>query len=252
MTPEQERTYKLVCSYVGIYGTYRQNKEQMAYGATVLYLAAATWAVASGAPFWKQFVPWQFAGLILLFAVTAAGAFLFVGWQFHQRRWASDMVHACMNVTARWLQDGVGKDDVAPLPLPSPGVFRSGTGPVSAPKAVADELAERIRGRTPWWAPRDVTFVVMSIWTLAAASRIVYELEDLSMFAAGNCWVLAGLALDIFGVVGVAAVGRLDRSGFVTSPADLAPAGRWFLCLSWVMVVLGFALQFIGQAEFVR
>ncbi|MBI4348481.1 MAG: hypothetical protein HY553_16695 [Elusimicrobia bacterium] len=251
MTPEQERAYELVRSYVGIYGTYRQNKEQMAYGATVLYLGAAAWIV-SGTAFWTGFAPWQFAGLSLLFAVTAGGAFLFVGWQFQQRRRASDMVHACMRVTANWLRNGFGNDDVEPVLLASPGVFWSGTGLMWGPKAVADQLTERIRGRTSWWAPRDVTFAVMAVWTLAAASRIVFEWGDLSMLAPGDYWVLAGLALDMFGVVGVAAVGRLDRHAFFTSPADLTSRGRWFLRLSWLAVLLGFALQFIGQAGLVR
>lgn len=143
----------------------------MAYAAAVVYLTAAAVVASDPAFWWKNYDPRQVWGLL---GVTAGAAFLFVWWQLDRRQWAADMVAACMNVAARWLDAGFRDDDLKVTPLPRRRLFWRATREVNGPRAIADELDKILKERK-WWRPRAptaVTVTVMVLWTVAAGIRL--------------------------------------------------------------------------------
>lgn len=89
----------LIINYRDYYGSYHNHKEKMAYAATTLYLAAATWVILEGSNPWGEVGPvWLLC--ILIFAGIATG-FAFVYWQLDKRDFAANIVKACTTLAAR-------------------------------------------------------------------------------------------------------------------------------------------------------
>ncbi len=69
------------------YARYHDHKENMAWAATVVILGGMSAIVVNKPP--GGYVPLWIH--IVLFAVSAAGGFAFVVWQFRMREFAADM-----------------------------------------------------------------------------------------------------------------------------------------------------------------
>lgn len=146
------------------YGQYHHHKELMAYGATVLYVTAASWLtftnqdpLGAGA----QRLP-----RLLLFSLLALTALLFVWWQLRQRRFAADMVEACTRILARSLN----QQDAANVPTDT----RLYNG-LQLPHFLVDELvvvAESRRFFRGTGTPEVLTVAVVVIWTILPAWRL--------------------------------------------------------------------------------
>ena len=90
---------ELVVSYRDYYGQYHHHKEQMAYAATVLYLAAAAWlmfakpdVLESGPQKWYR---------VSFIVIIAVASLAFVCWQLRQRRSAANIVEASTRLLTR-------------------------------------------------------------------------------------------------------------------------------------------------------
>lgn len=64
-----------------------------------------------------------------------------------------------------------------------------------------------------------------------------------------NWWNVAGLVLDILGVLGVGFVPALGGAGLFSGSFELSPLTRFFYRLSWGGIVLGFMLQLVGTRQ---
>ena len=90
---------ELVVSYRDYYGQYHHHKEQMAYAATVLYLAAAAWLMfAKPDVFEPGPQKWYRVSFIVIVAVAALA---FVFWQLRQRQFAANIVEASTQLLTR-------------------------------------------------------------------------------------------------------------------------------------------------------
>lgn len=90
---------QLLVSCRDYYGQYHHHKEQMAYAATVLYLAAAAWLMFAK-PDILESGPQKWYGVIfIVFIAVAALAFVF--WQLRQRRFAANVVEASTRLLTR-------------------------------------------------------------------------------------------------------------------------------------------------------
>ena len=118
---------ELVVSYLNYYGQYHHHKEQMAYAATVLYLAAAAWLMFAK-PDFLECGPqkWYRVTFIVIIAVAALA---FVFWQLRQRRFAANIVEA----STRLLMRLVGGE---PLTLVDPRFYNG----LLMPHFLVDEL----------------------------------------------------------------------------------------------------------------
>lgn len=104
--------YELILSYRNYYGTYHNQKEQMAYTAVALYLGAAGWLAFMDAESWNKTRTWQH---YMLFAASALAAFLYIRWQLRNRQIAADIVAACTSLAARWLVKPPTSHDLQPV-----------------------------------------------------------------------------------------------------------------------------------------
>ncbi len=87
----------LLMGHRGFYGQYHQHKEQMAYAASVVYIAGAAALMYADTDSLGSD-----KGLKIIFAiVVAVAAFAFVIWQLRLRQIASDVVEACERILAR-------------------------------------------------------------------------------------------------------------------------------------------------------
>ncbi len=150
---------QLVTAYRTFYGSYHNHKEQMAYGATVLYVSAATAVTLTGPSIWKYPTPNWLTSILLI--ATAVIAFLFVGWQLRKREFAADMVAACTTLAA-WSVS---------FPLANPDVSTVREDLLDFPAVLKDQLVQARKARGWAGGPRQseyVTHGVMAVWTIAA------------------------------------------------------------------------------------
>lgn len=150
---------ELVATYRDYYGTYHHHKEQMAYAATVLYLAGATTVAFTGPQIWQYPVPaWLISGVLL---ATAVVAFFFVWWQFRQREFAADMVAACTTLAAWSVASTLANPDL------STKSYKCHDFPAVLVQRLEDTA--RKRGRTG--GPRrseGITYLIMGAWSFSA------------------------------------------------------------------------------------
>ena len=150
---------EMLFSFRDHYGSYHNHKEQMAYGATVLYLAGATAVILKGDAILSPTVPRWTA-----FAAFGAGfsfAVSFVAWQFHKREIASDIVTACTTLLIRLVAE-----PNAPLSR-EPDSYKG----IDLPKALVDDLCRQHANRKFFLSPRVsewLTYVAMVIWSVLA------------------------------------------------------------------------------------
>lgn len=125
---------ELVLSYRDYYGAYHHHKEQMAYTAAVLYLAASAVVVRQTSKIWQ--LPRLM--LVALLVFSAAGGFAFVIWQLRNREFAAKMVLACTTILAKLL--------IEPAQLAAAISLTDYNG-ITLPRIVVDELDQI--GRKP-------------------------------------------------------------------------------------------------------
>jgi len=150
---------ELVLSYRKDFGSYHNHKEQMAYGAAVLYLASAAWVIVQAEQIWKWHLPP--VAVVSLLGVSAAAAFAFVIWQLRNRERAADIVSACTTLAAQLVSGASTSESVTSVEYEG-NVF---------PKALADELDRIAMSRKPLAGARIsefITYVVMVAWSLGA------------------------------------------------------------------------------------
>jgi len=133
---------------------YHNHKEQIAYLATALYLAAAT-GIATHDDLKRQLHSW----LGLFGAVIAVVGIQFVHWQLGNRRFASEIVTACDDVGVRWLIDTPTEEDLQLVSPPSNVIGN----PLPRALAEARLRAKQLpRSATPWLVEQ------ITYWTMAA------------------------------------------------------------------------------------
>jgi hypothetical protein len=149
----------LLKAHRDFYGQYHHHKEQMAYGATVLYLMGALWLAVQG-PTFRRSNGWDDQLTLILLAGGLSG-WVFVVWQLLKRKFAAEVVAACTNLLTRRLN--------------SPGVdFKTDpvrVGEVFFPHSLVDEITQ-VRQDTGSWVSAIVTIVLMASWTLLAVLRL--------------------------------------------------------------------------------
>jgi len=150
---------ELVLSYRKDFGSYHNHKEQMAYGAAVLYIASTAWVIGHAEEIWKWHLPPVAA--ISLLGISVAAAFAFVRWQLRNRERAADIVSACTIVAAQLVSDASMSERVTSVEYEG-NVF---------PEPLADELDRIVRSRKPLAGARIsefITYVIMAAWSLGA------------------------------------------------------------------------------------
>jgi branched-subunit amino acid ABC-type transport system permease component len=146
------------------YATYHHHKEQMAYAAATLYLAAATGIAIKGPNLWQPCPSEIFRFKFVL--VTTIVAYLFVAWQLRKREYAADMVQACGDL----LVLGTA------MRLVSPDLTPASHGEHLVPAVLKEKLQEIARGRPFLGGPRfseALTYLVMFIWMIGALVRVM-------------------------------------------------------------------------------
>ena len=202
-------------SYRDYYGAYHNHKEQMAYGATVFYLGAATWGALSG----HSALP--VGGLrtftLVVFAVAAAGALSFIAWQLDRRRVSAVIVAACNRLLAQ------------PPQLPGAGTAAT-YARVTLPSylaGAADQVSKQGLGKRGPIVSEIVTWVVLLAWTVWAGIMLTQAsvapptappenaalLVPISGTGASVDWVaIAGIAGTLIGtIVGSWTTWRIQR-----------------------------------------
>ena len=153
----------LLLSYRDYYGTYHHHKEQMAYGATVLYLSVASALILKGPAIFGNSGPSVLEVKFLLLTIILG--FLFVGWQLRNRETAADLILACTMLAARRLADALQSPDVQ---------HREWKG-LELPGALVDVLGDIAKRRGLLGGPRiseALTYLAMTAWTVAAGARL--------------------------------------------------------------------------------
>lgn len=153
----------LLLSYRDYYGNYHNHKEQMGYGAAVLFLGLASAAIV------QDRLPSQQSGPgaveIVMGVLTAGVAFLFVWWQLRRREDAADMVKACTVLLARSVASQLGSPSLAPTQ------WRG----ISVPADLATELNTIAGDRRILADPRlseVLTYFTMALWAVVAGLRV--------------------------------------------------------------------------------
>jgi hypothetical protein len=145
------------------YAAYHHHKEQMAYLATGLYLAAMT-AIAV-----KRLEIWQPAAskelLTTLVLVLALIAFSFVIWQLRNREFAADVVRACNDLLTLSLASQLSSPDLTPqnhLDHELPAVLVSRL----------DEIRRNRRFLDGSRFAEYITYLVMAGWVIGTLLRV--------------------------------------------------------------------------------
>ncbi len=154
---------QLLISHRDFYGQYHHRKEQLAYAATVLYLAGAAalmfaeTSLAAGSA--KE--------LKIIFAVVVSvAAFAFVVWQLRQRQLAADVVEACERPLARFASGET------PPALTDPRTYKG----LHLPHFLVDELLVVAESRKPFRGTRMselITYVTMLAVTVLVVIRVI-------------------------------------------------------------------------------
>jgi len=152
---------ELLIAHRDLYAQYHHHKEQMAYAASVLYLAGAAVLMYT-----EPSSLGSAKTLKLTFAVIAfVSAFGFVAWQLHQRQVAADVVEACERILAR-----LAGGETPPAPTDA----RTYHG-LHLPHFLVDELVAIAESRKPLCGPRTpeiITYVTMVAVAVLVAIRM--------------------------------------------------------------------------------
>lgn len=176
---DTENAFKLILSKIQNFNSYHDHKEQMAYRIVLYYLLGLTALVIKGSSVWKNFncpkihcVHWENMVIGIVFFLTMILAFIYVGWQFGKRRFASDMVTAGSNLATRWVVKPPTKEDFEPKILNNSNWSNQAE---QFPKSLVDEFYG-IRASGGFFSgpkPSEwMTYLLMGIWTIAACIRI--------------------------------------------------------------------------------
>lgn len=155
---------RLIFSYRDWYGTYHHHKEQIAYGATVIYLGAASAMILKGSAVWSNNVPKPV--LIFLFVASFAVSLAFVIWQLRNRELAADIVLACTKL----LQEMVAGSNTPPST--EADQYKG----LDLPHALADRLRRINAERSLLGGPRvseSITYCAMVLWSILVVISIV-------------------------------------------------------------------------------
>ncbi len=154
---------ELIRSLKDYYGSYHNHKEQMAYGATVLYLTGATFVTLNGDTIKDSIkdssVPW-FA-VIGLFFLALSFTSLFVWWQLSKRRLAADIVEACITLLTQLAANPTAK-------LETQAASYEG---LDFPKALVDTLGSNRAKRKFFQSPivsEGLTYFAIALWSICA------------------------------------------------------------------------------------
>jgi hypothetical protein len=145
------------------YAAYHNHKEQMAYGATTLYLAVLTAIALKPGTLWAPPVSKIFFIKFIL-AVAVIG-YLFVGWQLRKREYAADLVRACGDLLARTVSSSLKDPDLTPMRH----------GEHEFPSIVVSQLRTLDQERGLFDGPRfseGLTYFVMLCWTIGTLIRV--------------------------------------------------------------------------------
>lgn len=153
----------LVLSLHTTYRSYHDHKENMAYTSAVLYLSAASSVAFAGSKVWEVGPQARLLSALLISIVVTA--FVFVWWQLRNRRWAANMVRACIDLETE-LVSSPATLDITP----------SRYDGLTVPKCLVDRLTGIASNRCFLRGPllsEIATLFVMLIWTVLAALRIL-------------------------------------------------------------------------------
>jgi hypothetical protein len=154
----------LLLSYRNYYGAYHHHKEQMAYGATVLYLSAASAIILKGTSIWPRNCVQRllaFEIFILAFLFTMA----FVIWQLNNRKLASNIVFACTTLLQMRLSNN--KCELST----ETDQYKN----LDFPKALSERLRALDKDRKVFGSPRAseiITYSALILWTILASISI--------------------------------------------------------------------------------
>ena len=154
----------LLLSYRDYYGTYHHRKEQMAYGATVLYLGASSAVILKGSAIWSCDVPKPV--LIILFIAAFAASALFVVWQLRNRELAADIVLACTILIKMRMAD----------PNTTLSTEQDKYKGLDLPRFLADRLRHINAERRLLGGPRvseAITYIAIVLWSVLGIISIV-------------------------------------------------------------------------------
>jgi hypothetical protein len=183
----------LLLAYMDIYDDYHSAKENMAYGATTLYLVAASALVTAEHPFWENYIGLDRAGLVLLVLVTTALAFVYVNQQFRLRFKAANMYAACNNYAVDLLTKqppaAAGGAPAAAGGAPAAGAALAAFDPQqlvakvgvlfkdqTLPEGLAAEYERVTRQNSRWnkiWPHRLLSSTVIALWFMVVLYRMV-------------------------------------------------------------------------------
>lgn len=149
---------EILMAHRELYAAYHNHKEQIAYAASVLYLAGAAVLMFMDL---KSFAPERSLKFIFA-AVVFVAAFVFVAWQLRQRQLAADVVEACERLLA------AGEISTGPTGA------RTYHG-LHLPHFLVDELVIVAESRKPLCGPlvpELITYLTMLAAALLVAIRI--------------------------------------------------------------------------------
>ena len=152
---------EILMAHRELYAAYHNHKEQIAYAASVLYLAGAAVLMFMDL---KSFAPERSLKLIFA-AVVFAAAFVFVAWQLRQRQLSADVVEACERLLAR-----IAAGEPSTIPTDA----RTYHG-LHLPHFLVDELVIVAESRRPLHGPlvsELITYLTMLAVALLVAIRI--------------------------------------------------------------------------------
>ncbi|MGA2820293.1 MAG: hypothetical protein ABSF61_06530 [Anaerolineales bacterium] len=152
------------------WGSYHNHKEQMAWGATALFLTGATALSLVQLPRFSisPFLWWLFPLAVI---VTVVAAIRFVWWQLDLREVAANRQRATGILAIRWLVTPPSDADLKVEPDPC-----SGRPTFPALKCALSEVEQgyRHRGSEDPRIAKRLTIIVMVIWGLAALVHVLY------------------------------------------------------------------------------
>jgi hypothetical protein len=199
----------------------------------------------AGDAFWNKYTPRHFVGFGLLLLLTAVGVGAFVWWQLARRRWAADMVSACVNVLATWNPDTLRDEDVKAKESRPPAGSAT-FGGVKFPGVLVQAFDQNVANHKGPWLPREVPLGLMILWTLAGLGRVWSEWGGTMLGV--NWWSAVGLIFDVFGALGLAfSLQWFSRGTTGTQAWEFPKNARWAFGVSGVILVVGFLLQLLGQ-----
>lgn len=153
---------ELLIEHRDFYGQYNHHKEQMAYAASVLYLAGAATLMYTNMDSSSSEKILQATFAIVVFVA----AFAFVVWQLRQRQLAADVVEACERLLVRFPGDEA-------LPVSTdPRIYKG----LHLPLFLVDELVTVAESRKPVHGAH-VSEIITYVTMLVTAVLVVVRLS---------------------------------------------------------------------------